>query len=47
MNIPKNTPPPVSILEEEEDVDYDEFLEWTPDDEDAFSRAIIDDNLLE
>lgn len=38
MNIPKNVPPPVPIPDE----DYNEYLEWTPQEEEEFIRMLDD-----
>jgi len=36
---PKNVPPPVPIPEE----DFDDYLEWTPEEEEAF-LSILDES---
>lgn len=38
MNIPKNVPPPVPIPDD----DYNEYLEWTPEEEEEFIRMLDD-----
>ncbi len=39
MNTPKNLPPPVDLPSEEE---YEEFLEWTVEEEEEFLRILND-----
>lgn len=38
MNKPKNVPPPVPIPDE----DFDEFLEWTAEEEEEFLKVLDD-----
>jgi len=39
MTIPENVPQSVPILDE----DYDDFLEWTEEEEEAFLKIMSDD----
>ena len=39
MTIPENVPQSVPILDE----DYDDFLEWTEEDEEAFLKIMADE----